>query len=236
MNKIDILEKKYDTMLDLPEGYKIVFRTDGSNFSTFTGRYFEPLSLAFSDAMKYASKQAMLRFTADFAYTGSDEISVIVDPSRVMYNGRIMNNVSLMASVITINFYRIIIEDYDDPDILDSSPTFKTKVFVFKEEDVLAYLKHRQLSIFNNATQEFLHLVSGGSIKQGSLSLKEAGELINKSYSAQLAYYKPRLFIGSTIYKRTINIGDIKRRRAFNKTIDFRKFNSYKELENELYG
>lgn len=239
MNKIDTIEKIYDIDIGKVEelsGYKIIIRTDGSSFSRFTKRYYRPLSLEFHSSMRSAAKEALLRFSADLAFVGSDEVSVIIDPTHVMYSGRIMNNVSLMSSIVTVSFFKSIIEDYNDADILESSPTFKSKMFVFKEPDVLSYLKLRQLSILNNSMQEFINMASERKIRQGSLTLKEISKIIKRDYSELLAHYKTRLFVGSSIYKRKITIGDIVRTRTFSKTIDFRNFKTYSELEEELYG
>lgn len=96
--------KRYESSYNLlipPRTYTVV-RVDGKNFGKFTKRLNKPFDDNFAEAMNYATIELCKEFNPDFAYTQSDEISLVFTDFNIeaqqMFDGKIQKLCSLTAA------------------------------------------------------------------------------------------------------------------------------------------
>jgi len=86
-------------------GAWIVIRVDGRGFSRYTEeRYDKPFDARFSALMTGTAEALLTEFDARYAYTESDEISVLLDPSFALFGRSVEKLVSLSAAVASAAF------------------------------------------------------------------------------------------------------------------------------------
>jgi tRNA(His) 5'-end guanylyltransferase len=91
-------------MAVLPGAWTIL-RVDGRSFSRFTeDRFDKPFDLRFSQLMTGSAKVLLTEFGARYAYTESDEISVLLDPRSEIFGRGVEKLVSLSASITSAAF------------------------------------------------------------------------------------------------------------------------------------
>ena len=142
--------KEAERALDnrVPAGGFIVIRLDGKAFHTFTKSFEKPFDQRITDAMN-AATEALCLFSdipVDFAYTQSDEISLVLDnrKAQTWMGGRVQKIVSVAASYTTIYFSRGLSED--------RIATFDARVMhLDTEQDVYSYLLWRKRDANRNA-------------------------------------------------------------------------------------
>jgi tRNA(His) 5'-end guanylyltransferase len=91
--------------LTVPPKMWTIIRVDGRAFSTFTETHFDkPFDLRFSDAMVETAKTLLTAFDALYAYTESDEVSVLFPPSHNMFGRGVEKLVSVSAGIASAVF------------------------------------------------------------------------------------------------------------------------------------
>jgi len=86
-------------------GAWIVIRVDGRSFSRYTEERFDkPFDARFSELMTGTASALLTEFDARYAYTESDEISVLLDPSFNLFGRSVEKLVSLSAAVASASF------------------------------------------------------------------------------------------------------------------------------------
>ncbi len=106
-DRFDKLMRSYEYFhaLRLVPGTWTVIRVDGRSFSRFTeGRFDKPFDIRFRDMMIEAAGQLMEELNGMYAYTESDEISVLFPPAWDLFNREIEKIVSISASIATAAF------------------------------------------------------------------------------------------------------------------------------------
>jgi tRNA(His) 5'-end guanylyltransferase len=91
--------------LTAPAGMWMVVRVDGRGFSRFTEERFDkPFDARFSRLMVETAQALLTEFGARYAYTESDEISVVLDPRHGMFGRGVEKVVSISAGVASAAF------------------------------------------------------------------------------------------------------------------------------------
>ncbi|QWF79540.1 tRNA(His) guanylyltransferase Thg1 family protein [Amycolatopsis sp. CA-230715] len=91
--------------LTVPVGAWTVVRVDGRGFSRFTERHFgKPFDEGFSGFMVETARALLTEFDARYAYTESDEISVVFDPGHDPFGRKVEKIVSISAGVVSAAF------------------------------------------------------------------------------------------------------------------------------------
>lgn len=86
-------------------GAWIVIRVDGRGFSRFTeDRFDKPFDARFSELMTGTAQALLTEFDGRYAYTESDEISVLLDPSFALFGRSVEKLVSLSAATASSAF------------------------------------------------------------------------------------------------------------------------------------
>jgi tRNA(His) guanylyltransferase len=89
----------FHSMVLLPGAWTII-RVDGRSFSKFTEKRFDkPFDLRFSTIMEETAQTLLTELGGRYAYTESDEISVVLDPSFDMFGREVEKLVSISASI-----------------------------------------------------------------------------------------------------------------------------------------
>lgn len=116
-------EACYSTMIP-PRTYTVV-RVDGRGFSKFTKKMDKPFDDQFSESMNYAAIEMCKKFNPAFAYTQSDEITLVFtdfgENQEAMFKGKVQKICSLTAARATASFNKKMLmmdmarcEDVDD--------------------------------------------------------------------------------------------------------------------------
>ncbi len=103
---------------ELPYKYKltprsyVIIRIDGKNFSKYTAKLDKPFDVSLSDAMNHTAMALCEEFNCKFAYTQSDEISLLITDignleAEMIHGGSIQKLCSLTASVATAKFNEV---------------------------------------------------------------------------------------------------------------------------------
>ena len=148
--KSESTTKQYEqvfTSIKLDVTVPIIIRLDGNCFSSFTYNLNKPFDVNFSELMQECTKFALKETGGDFAYTQSDEISIIILPklnktSQVYHDGKFYKILSKLSSKVSVYFNKLI-PNYLSSKI-DDSPTFDCRAFNVPDlEMVFENLKDR---------------------------------------------------------------------------------------------
>ncbi|NUT48526.1 MAG: tRNA 5'-guanylyltransferase [Saccharothrix sp.] len=91
--------------MTVPAGAWVVVRVDGRGFSGFTERHFDkPFDEGFHRVMVETARAMLTEFDARYAYTESDEISVVLDPGHDLFGRSVEKTVSISAGIASAAF------------------------------------------------------------------------------------------------------------------------------------
>lgn len=167
-------ERCYKTIIT-PRSY-IIVRCDGKNFSKYTKNLDKPFDSNFTDAMHKTAIKLCEYFNAKFAYTQSDEISLLItEIGGNMQSQPELGNVlqklcSLTASVATASFNEVRNIQYmmEDSNMNPMGPAlpnqayFDSRVFVVPNEDeVFNHMLWRQQDASKNSISMAAHSLLG---------------------------------------------------------------------------
>ena len=114
-------------------GCPVVIRLDGRAFHTFTKGMKRPYDERMSRAMIETTKDLVDQTSANIGYCQSDEITLAFmnsDPAvPFMFSGRVQKIVSIVASIASVKFNRIIQETI--PERAKMQPIFDARVFQY---------------------------------------------------------------------------------------------------------
>ncbi len=85
----------------------VIARIDGKNFSGLTRRVLKvkPFNEIIKDAMIKSARHAMdCGFDVLFGFTQSDEISLLLDPKKLLFDGKIRKFNSLLSAEVSVTF------------------------------------------------------------------------------------------------------------------------------------
>ncbi|HET9143459.1 tRNA(His) guanylyltransferase Thg1 family protein [Actinophytocola sp.] len=91
--------------LTVPPGAWTVIRVDGRSFSRFTREHYDkPYDARFSELMATTAQTLLSEFDGSYAYTESDEISVLLDPGLDLFGRSVEKLVSISAGIASAAF------------------------------------------------------------------------------------------------------------------------------------
>jgi tRNA(His) 5'-end guanylyltransferase len=91
--------------LTVPPGMWMVIRVDGRSFSRFTAdRFDKPFDLKFSELMVDSAKTLLTELGARYAYTESDEVSVLLPEATDVFGRSVEKLVSISAGLASAAF------------------------------------------------------------------------------------------------------------------------------------
>ncbi|HLF07172.1 MAG TPA: tRNA(His) guanylyltransferase Thg1 family protein [Thermoplasmata archaeon] len=144
----------------LPRRLPVVIRVDGRAFHTFTKGIFErPFDDGFRAAMADTAKFLCEGISgAKFAYTQSDEVSVLVTnddkiETQAWFDNDLSKIISLSASLATVYFRDRIVKGNPKVDVAERQPQFDARAFVVPHDEVCNYFVWRQRDWTRNSIQ-----------------------------------------------------------------------------------
>lgn len=160
-------EACYDTRV--PDGQWVILRLDGRGFSGLTEKHFaKPFDPDFHQHMLQTAETLLVDLQARFAYTGSDEISLIFAPSYLGYDRRVEKLLSIPASIASSTFTQA----------SALAAQFDCRISMAKSlEQVVQYCQWRRADVERNALSTLVYWMlraDGMSARQATAQLKEA--------------------------------------------------------------
>ncbi len=135
--------------LRVPKNSKVIVRLDGRAFHKLASdlKLTKPYDENFYRVMAEVCEDLFKEFSAKFAYTFSDEISLLLD--NLPFDGRIEKINSIMAGFTSSSFVMHYNTDFKKP------PSFDSRIIPVNEEDILRYFKWRQDESWMNCVNSF---------------------------------------------------------------------------------
>ncbi|UBV45358.1 hypothetical protein LAJ19_19675 (plasmid) [Deinococcus taeanensis] len=179
---------EYYHNLKIVPGAWVVLRVDGRGFSRFTQERFDkPFDDRFGRLMVTTAQALLEEFQGIYAYTESDEISVLFPPSWTMFDREVEKLVSLSAATASATFTLACGE----------RATFDSRVWIgVTEQDVLDYFRWRQ----SDATRCALNGWAYWTLRQEGASVAEATQTLERQTTA---------FKNELLYQRGINFNEL---------------------------
>ncbi|GAA3936756.1 tRNA(His) guanylyltransferase Thg1 family protein [Actinomadura viridis] len=129
-------EREWFHSLTLLPGAWAVIRVDGRGFSAYTEpRFDKPFDPRFSELMTETARALLTEFSGRYAYTESDEISLVLDPATDLFGREVEKLVSVSAGIASAAFTHAA----GEPAAFDSRIWMGTGT-----QDVIDYLSWRQ--------------------------------------------------------------------------------------------
>lgn len=166
----------------IPVAQYCIIRVDGRAFHTFTKPYKarkdNPFSPDIVNAMKAAVESLIAEFSPVVVYTQSDEITVVIDPSKVPFGRKCHKLNSIAASVATAAFngylYRNSLNRTDKP------ATFDARSYGADRNDVLKVLIWRQKDAIKNSISAVARTVYSHKVLESKNSDERMSMLADK--------------------------------------------------------
>lgn len=130
--------------LRVPKNSKIIIRLDGRNFHQLACdlNLVKPYDDNFYEVISKVSRDLFEEFSALFAYTFSDEISLLLD--NVPFGGRVEKINSVIASFTASSFVMHYDTEFRKP------PAFDSRIIPINDDDILKYFRWRQDESWRN--------------------------------------------------------------------------------------
>ncbi len=178
----DRMKQNYEDVwrVHLPRRIPMVLRVDGRAFHTLTQRLERPFDRRFSDAMERVALSLCKEIQgAQFAYTQSDEVSVLIHnykklDSSAWFDNNLAKMTSVAASLASVTFDRYArSQGVGFLSMEDQVPTFDARVFVIPETEVCNYFIWRM----GDAERNSLNALAQKYFSPKQLKGKKAGNL-----------------------------------------------------------
>lgn len=220
-NRMKSYEESYKYLIT-PKTY-IIVRCDGKNFSKYTSKLVKPFDDELADAMYETAIALCKEFNAKFAYTQSDEISLVItdigdNPDTQPILGNVLQKLcSLTASVATAKFNEVrnlqyinsLIDDIKSFGkvtnvVLPKQAYFDARVFVVPNADeVINHMIWRQQDATRNSVSMAAHALLGHNATM-NLSGEEKQEKMFQDKDVNWNDYPTKYKRGVVISKKTI--------------------------------
>lgn len=130
--------------LRVPKNSKIIIRLDGRNFHQLACdlNLVKPYDDNFYEVISKVSRDLFEEFSALFAYTFSDEISLLLD--NIPFGGRVEKINSVIASFTASSFVMHYDTEFRKP------PAFDSRIIPINDDDILKYFRWRQDESWRN--------------------------------------------------------------------------------------
>ena len=153
--------------LKVPKNSKIIVRLDGRSFHKLARdlKLVKPYDDDFYEVMSKVCRDMFEEFSAEFAYSFSDEISLLLN--TVPFEGRIEKINSVMASFAASSFVMHYDKEFKKP------PAFDSRIIPITDGDILGYFKWRQDESWRNCVNSY-----GISYLKSKYSNSEANDKI----------------------------------------------------------
>ena len=222
---LEVRMKEYESCygFKIPARTYTIIRLDGKGFSKYTKMFEKPFDGILSNVMDVATVELCKMLNPKFAYTQSDEISLIFTDienieSEMVYDGKVQKLCSISASKVTAAFNKTMLrllatfkytpqELYNrivSGDLPELDAVFDSRVFIIPDfREVSNYFIWRQQDCTRNsvsmaASANFSHKMLEGK------SSEEKQEMLFQEKNINWNDYLPKYKRGSVIKKQLI--------------------------------
>lgn len=195
-------ERQYESHLNphLP----VYVRIDGRSFSKFTKNMERPFDINMHCAMVYVAENILTRTNACCAYTQSDEISLVYlaedENSDIIFGGRLMKLVSVLASMAASLFVEYIQERENWQNYINRTPHFDCRVCQLPNKTEAANMF---LWRYKDATRNAVSMLAQNNFSHKQLQNKSTQEMISmlSDFNIKLTDYHDAFYHGTFIKK-----------------------------------
>jgi tRNA(His) 5'-end guanylyltransferase len=175
--------------LKVPKSSRVIVRLDGRAFHKLASdlKLVRPYDENFYKVMAEVCEDLFREFSPSFAYTFSDEISLLLD--NAPFEGRIEKIDSVIASFTASSFVMHYNTDFKKP------PAFDSRIIPVNDEDILKYFRWRQDESWRNCVNSH-----GISYLKNKYSNSEANDKIKGMKLNE---------IHELLFRNGINLNDI---------------------------
>ncbi|MBE6489804.1 MAG: guanylyltransferase [Methanobrevibacter sp.] len=175
--------------LKVPKNSKIIVRLDGRSFHKLARdlNLVKPYDENFYNVISEVCRDLFEEFSAEFVYTFSDEISLLLD--KIPFDGRVEKINSVIASFTASSF----VMHYDTQ--FRKPPAFDSRIIPISDGDILDYFKWRQDESWRNCVNSH-----GISYLKTKYSNKDANDKINGMNLSDIHEF---------LFENGINLNDI---------------------------
>lgn len=154
--------------LKVPKNSKIIIRLDGRSFHKMASdlNLVKPYDKHFYEVISEVCRDLFEEFSAEFVYTFSDEISLLLD--KIPFDGRVEKIDSVVASFTASSFVMHYDTEFKKP------PAFDSRIIPINDGDILNYFRWRQDESWRNCVN-----AHGISYLKTKYSNNEANDIIN---------------------------------------------------------
>ena len=222
-NRMKAYEACYEVRI--PARTYTIIRLDGKNFSNFTKMFEKPFDDKLSNVMDVATIELCKYLNPKFAYTQSDEISLVFTDienieSELIFDGKLQKLCSISASKVTAAFNKTMLKilalfKYDSKELYDRivsdnlpeiDAVFDSRVFIIPDyRDVSNYFIWRQ----QDCTRNSVSMAASAHLPHKLLENKsgaEKQELLFQEKGINWNEYLPKYKRGVVIKKHSIFI------------------------------
>jgi tRNA(His) guanylyltransferase len=158
--------------LQVPQGVWTVLRLDGRGFSRFTKQHFEkPFDARFHELMRHTAQAVMREWEGLYAYTESDEISLLLPLTWTHFDREVEKLVSLSAATASVAFSLA----------FGQAAHFDCRIWIGDSEEVLDYFRWRQSDALRCALNGWCYWTLRGK----GLRVQSATEALEKQSLGQ---------------------------------------------------
>jgi tRNA(His) 5'-end guanylyltransferase len=217
--------KEYESCYNfkVPNRSYVIIRLDGKGFSKYTKRFEKPFDDLLSNVMDAATIELCKYMTPAFAYTQSDEISLVFSTienidADMVFDGKVQKLCSISASKVTAAFNKTMLRlllsfKYPKDELFEKIATgdfpeidavFDSRVFVIPDiREVANYFIWRQQDCTRNSVSMAAHALLGHSATMNKSS-DEKQEMLFQEKGVNWNDYLPKYKRGTIIKKQTI--------------------------------
>lgn len=164
--------------IKFPANTWVVIRVDGRSFSNFTEtmKFTKPFDPAFSGHMINVARELVDEFQATYAFTESDEISLLLPPTWSLFDRELEKVVSISAAAAASKMTDMIVSAaYGD--ILTPSIMFDSRVCICPNEAAVTdYFRWRQSDANRCAINGYCYW----TLRQEGMTAHKASSVLNK--------------------------------------------------------
>ena len=228
--------KEYESCYNfkIPNRSYVIIRLDGKGFSKYTTMFEKPFDDIISNVMDTATIELCKYLNPLFAYTQSDEISLVFSTienidAELPFDGKVQKLCSISASKVTAVFNKtmlrlLVLYKYSQEELIakiisgefaEIDAVFDSRVFVIPDfREVSNYFIYRQQDCTRNSISMAAHALLGHSATMNK-SGDEKQEMLFKEKGINWNDYATKYKRGVVIRKQTIfvdgQMGDVQR-------------------------
>ena len=218
--------KAYESCYDIrvPARTYVIIRLDGKGFSKYTKMFDKPFDDGLSNVMDMATIELCKYLNPKFAYTQSDEISLMFTDienidSELIFDGKVQKLCSISASKVTAAFNKKMLQllgnfKYSPEELLSKIMTgdfeeidavFDSRVFIIPDfREVSNYFIWRQ----QDCTRNSVSMAASSDYSHGELEGKSGSDKQEMLFQKGINWndYKPKYKRGVVIKKHSYEI------------------------------